>query len=253
MEINGFNIEPLQGEAGVHDVSFSPTSVNESLDRVVEIDAVAGDKTARVTLIHEGKREVFMASDGDFILADGGTFNVLKGTPQTELPYDILEYLTFDGTTVFDTGYYGNNLTTIEIKFQRASSSPAMYLFGTTSGSRLTAYLNRSGYWRYGDAYPTFNCNNTTLWEAVVTPTGTTVGNTTRNFSVEAFTTAFTIPVGGYKGSSGVATPHYVGKIYYFRMSIDDVVVVDWIPVRRKSDGAELFWDNVTEQFIEKI
>lgn len=78
MEINGFNIEPLQGEAGARDVSFSPTAVNESLDRVVEIDAVAGDKTARVTLIHEGMREVFNASDGNFVLADGGTFNVLK-------------------------------------------------------------------------------------------------------------------------------------------------------------------------------
>lgn len=78
MEINGFNIEPIEGEAGVHDVSFSPTSVNESLDKTVEIDAVVGDKTARVTLLHEGLREVFMASNGDFILADGGTFNVLK-------------------------------------------------------------------------------------------------------------------------------------------------------------------------------
>lgn len=78
MEINGFNIDPLQGEAGAHDVSFSPTAVNESLDRVVEIDAVAGDKTARVTLIHEGMREIFNASDGAFVLADGGTFNVMK-------------------------------------------------------------------------------------------------------------------------------------------------------------------------------
>lgn len=77
MEINGFNIEPLQGEAGAHDVSFSPTSVNESLDRVVEIDAVAGDKTARVTLIHEGMREVFNVAEGPFMVAEG-TFNVLK-------------------------------------------------------------------------------------------------------------------------------------------------------------------------------
>lgn len=79
MEINGFNIEPLQGEAGAHDVSFSPTAVNESLDRVVEIDAVAGDKTARVTLIHEGMRERFITADGYvFCCADGGRFAVLK-------------------------------------------------------------------------------------------------------------------------------------------------------------------------------
>lgn len=78
MEINGFIINPQSGEAGANEISISVAAVNESLDKVVEIDAVCGDKEARLTLIHEGLREVFMASDGDFILADGGTFNVLK-------------------------------------------------------------------------------------------------------------------------------------------------------------------------------
>lgn len=77
MEFNGFNIEPIEGEAGTYDVGFSPTAINESLDRVVEIDAVAGDKVARVTLIHEGLREVFNVAEGQFMVAEG-TFNVLK-------------------------------------------------------------------------------------------------------------------------------------------------------------------------------
>lgn len=79
MNINGFDITPQSGDAGANAVSISVPAVNESLDKVVKIDAICGDKDARLTLIHEGMREVFRVQEGDFRLVDGGTFNVLKG------------------------------------------------------------------------------------------------------------------------------------------------------------------------------
>lgn len=79
MNFNGFEITPQSGDAGANEISISVAAVNESIDKVVEIDAISGDKSARLTLIHEGMREVFSCSDGEFSLADGGTFNVLKG------------------------------------------------------------------------------------------------------------------------------------------------------------------------------
>ena len=78
MEVNGFNINPKSGNAGANEISISVSDVNEGIDKTVEINAVNGDKTAKMTLIHEGMREVFEPSDGVFVLADGGTFNVLK-------------------------------------------------------------------------------------------------------------------------------------------------------------------------------
>ena len=78
MNINGFDITPQSGDAGANVISISVPAVNESLDKVVEIDAICGDKEARLTLIHEGMREVFRVKEGVFRLADGGTFNVLK-------------------------------------------------------------------------------------------------------------------------------------------------------------------------------
>ena len=78
MEINGFNINPQSGEAGANEISISISAVNEGLDKTIEINAVSGDKSDKLTLIHEGMREIFQPSDGGFILADGGTFNVLK-------------------------------------------------------------------------------------------------------------------------------------------------------------------------------
>ena len=171
-----------------------------------------------------------------------------------DLPYEPLDYIVFDGSLIFDTGYYGNETIHIRTKFRRTDTSGAHYLFGCSAGNRLTGYLSSSGYWRYGSGYPTFNTNNTTTtYEAVVTPGKTTVGSYTKTFSFSAFTTQHTIPVGGHKPASGAYTPQFKGYLYYFQMDKDGTTVVDWIPVRRKSDGLECFWDKVTQRFIEPI
>lgn len=57
------------------------SDVNEGVDREQTIKVETTDKSVSASLVvtQEGLREVFNASDGDFVLADGGTFNVLKG------------------------------------------------------------------------------------------------------------------------------------------------------------------------------
>lgn len=53
---------------------------NEGIDREQSIKVETTDKRVSVTLVvsQEGLREVFEPLDGRFVLADGGTFNVLK-------------------------------------------------------------------------------------------------------------------------------------------------------------------------------
>lgn len=167
--------------------------------------------------------------------------------------YEQIEYVTFNGDKTFDTGQYGNNQTSLDLLFKRTDTSGAHYIFGCSAGNRLTGYLTSSGYWRYGSAYPTFNTNNKSLTKAIVTPTKTTVGSTTRTFSTSAFTTGFTMPLGGHKPASGVATPTYKGYVYYFVMRHGDEPVADWLPCKRLSDGVEGFWDCVTNTFIEPM
>lgn len=168
--------------------------------------------------------------------------------------YELIDRVSFNNDKGFDTGYYGNENTYIDILFQRTDTSGADYLFGCSSGNRLTGYLTSSGYWRYGAAYPTFNTVNMNVLRANVTPTKTTINELSRTFSAQsAFTTAHTIPVGGYKAAAGTITQTYQGHIYYFRMKHGDELLVDWYPCRRKSDGEEGFWDCVTQKFIEKI
>lgn len=173
---------------------------------------------------------------------------------QPSLPYEVIEYVTFDGTLIFDTCQYANERTTVDIKFKRANTSSNVYLYGVSTGQRFTANLAQSGYWRYGEgAYPTFNTKNTNEIVANITPTRAKVGSYSRSYNATAFTTKYTVPLGGHTPSSGVPTPQFVGNVYYFQMSIDGVMVADWIPVRRLSDGLECFWDNVTQTFIEPL
>ena len=62
--------------------AFISSDINEGIDRVqsitVETTQGTGKKSVDVSVKQNGMREVFLASDGDFILADGGTYNTLK-------------------------------------------------------------------------------------------------------------------------------------------------------------------------------
>lgn len=54
------------------------SDIAEGLDREMEVRFVGGGASLTRKVKQEGMREMFIPSDGEFILADGGTFNVLK-------------------------------------------------------------------------------------------------------------------------------------------------------------------------------
>ncbi|MBQ2855501.1 MAG: hypothetical protein IJE78_00460 [Bacteroidaceae bacterium] len=62
------------------------SDVNEGIDREqsIKVETTDKSKSASILVQQEGLREVFLPSDGDFVLADGGTFNVLKGDESSE-------------------------------------------------------------------------------------------------------------------------------------------------------------------------
>lgn len=169
-----------------------------------------------------------------------------------------IDYVTFDGSTIFDTGVLGNNTLTIEVKFRRTNTASNVYLYGVSVSPRLSAYLGQSGYWHYGESvYPTFYTQNTTLTEAKVTPTQTKVGSSSRTYTSSSFTTKYTIPLGGHTPSSGVPTPQFIGEIYYFRIysspeNTPAKYLCDWTPAKN-ADGVEGFWDSVTNTFIAPL
>ena len=58
------------------------SDINEGIDRAqsIKVETTKGNepKSVDVSVKQYGMREVFLPSDGDFILADGGTYNTLK-------------------------------------------------------------------------------------------------------------------------------------------------------------------------------
>ena len=167
--------------------------------------------------------------------------------------YEIIDRVTFNNDKGFDTGYYGDEQTYIDVLFQRTDNSGADYLFGCSTGNRITAYLTSSGtgYWRYGNAYKSLNVSTKKIYKAAVSPTSIYVDATGGSISPTAFTTSFTLPLGGHKGSSGNITKNYQGYVFYFRMKHGTDNLLDWYPCKRISDGVEGFWDCITQTFVE--
>lgn len=205
----------------------------------------------------DGKVGMLDIVSGKFFVNEGGGVDFIAGTELLITDeYELIDRVAFDNDIAFDTGYYGNEQTYIDVLFQRTDTSGADYLFGCLSGNRLTGYLTSSGYWRYGSAAPTFNTNSKKIYKAAVTPTRTTIDRTNSAIrSVAAFTTSRTIPVGGYKSSSSsdTITRTYQGYVYYFKMKHGSEQLLEWYPCKRKSDGEVGFWDCVTQKFIEKV
>ena len=64
---------------GTADVALS-SAANNGIDRSITLTAATegGAVAVGLDVTQEGLREIFNASDGGFLLADGTTFNVLK-------------------------------------------------------------------------------------------------------------------------------------------------------------------------------
>ena len=213
---------------------------------VIELRPVKRDRDGKIGMLDVISGN-FFASEGDADFIGGNEVRITED-------YEIIDRVYFNKNKAFDTGYYGNNTTSIDVMFQRTNTSAAAYLFGLTQGNRLTGYLSSgSAYWRYGNAYPTFATATLKIYKGVVTPGKTTVDDTSKTFTVNEFTTSAPIPVGGYKSGTNPVTNHYIGYIYYFRMWYGDTLLLDWHPCKRLSDGVEGFWDCVTQSFVEPI
>ena len=224
--------------------------------KVMMIRVVGADGNAKIELRPckrdgDGKVGMLDIVSGTFYISEGNADFIGGNEVRITEGYEIIDRVSFNKDKAFNTGFYGNNNTYIDVMFQRTSTSSAAYLFGLTQGNRLTGYLAaNSAYWRYGNAYPTFSLSTLKICKAVVTPGKTTIDATSKTFTVNEFETSDPVPVGGYKSGTNAVTKHFVGYIYYFRMWHGDTLLLDWHPCKRISDGVEGFWDCVTQQFI---
>ena len=74
---DGGNLSVTYEGSGDGSAVFS-SDANEGIDREMTVTFVGAGQEIERVVRQEGLREVFSCLDGDFILADGGTFNVIK-------------------------------------------------------------------------------------------------------------------------------------------------------------------------------
>lgn len=271
METNGINIEPQYGSAGTHPVSINITAVNEGLDKSITIDGVCGDKTAPLTIIHKGMREIFSCTNGDFMCVNG-TFNVLKGaTPSWREKYKEVEYIESNGKQYINTGVYVNPDYTVEVTFIMTQRNATWdTLFGTRSNqtARFTARWANSATGNLGvhrskiktASYESFD--DTNAKKTNVTDTWHTIklakreytfdGELRKTFSATTGTTAFPYPVYLFAlCNSGSPADYGYFRIKKARIWNDkDELIRDYIPCVNL-DGIGGMYDVVNDTFTK--
>ena len=187
----------------------------------------------------------FFVSETDTPFVAGDEINIADG-------YELIDYVTFNADKLFDAGYINSDYS---IACQFVSERTGQYVYGAISSphtATISLYTGSSN-WRWGSTYLSRTTNNNTLYTTEQTNGSVMLDYTTANRSESsAFTTAYSMPLGGYVSASGVYTPNFKGKIYHFAVKNGSTLIKDWWPCKN-ADGEEGFWDNVSQSFVKAI
>lgn len=231
---------------------------NEGIDREqnVEVQTTNGRTTESFTIKQEGLREVFACADGDFILADGGTFNVLKENvvpPQ----YTVLEQLDFNGHYV-DTGFKPNNNTRVVMEvYADTTPSATCAFFGSrhsaTANNYAFLYAGSSGLLRsdYGNVYTqTWNYPLGEVFTIDKNKETTTVKGVTYNYTNSTFQSSYNLLLFALN-NAGTATWIVDSSFLFCSCQIydNDELIRDYVPVTNGADYG--LWDKVNREFIK--
>lgn len=190
------------------------------------------------------RRQLMMASMGEPV------------PPTPPLPYDAeVEYLTGDGNSYVDLGYYPNTKTVMRIKYYApATNVSACWVrwtgastydsFGplSTSSSKQTIYYGRYSSGEYKQITISY-------WEVIdleIGLTAITLNGTSYAISRSSFQSTY--PISLFKANNMGAISIYGTRIYAFSIVEDGVTLFDYIPVRVGSVG--YFYDRVSRQLF---
>lgn len=263
---DGGNLTVTYDGSGDGEAVFT-SDVNEGIDREMMVIFKGGGMEEVRKVAQVGLREIF---EEGFILADGGTFNVLKTTaPSWRDKYKEVEYIESTGTQYLNTGVYVNPDYTVEVTFilsQRKATWDT--LFGTRNGqkARFTARWANSTNGQLGvqrsksNTSSVENYNDSGATKSTVTDSWHTVtldgrkymfdGVLRKTFSATTSTAAFPYPM-FVCALCDAGTPNDYG---YFRIKSvriwdnNDELVRDYIPCVNLEGVAGLY-DVVTDSF----
>jgi hypothetical protein len=194
---------------------------------------------------------------GEFFVNEGTGADFISGAEiRMSGDYETIPYVTFDKDKLFDLGIVRDSHT-IDVMFKRNESSSETYLYGcltSDNSATVSAYLTSGGNWRFGSSYKAFSTNNTHINRTIISNGKTEFNFAAGTFTKSAsFTTPNTVLLGGCRSASNALYKYYKGLVYFFRINEGDTPIIDYYPCKRISDGAEGFWDCVSQTFIEPL
>lgn len=240
---------------------------NEGIDREMTVTFKGAGQEIERTVKQEGLREIF---EEGFILADGGTFNVLKvAEPSWRDTYKEVEYLESTGKQYINTGVKVTPDYTVEVTFVMTQRNATWdTLFGTRSNqtARFTARWANSATGKLGvhrsniktANYESYDDANAT--KTMVTDTWHTIklakreytfdGQLRKTFSATTGTTAFPYPIFLFAlCNSGSPADYGYFRIKKARIWNDkDELIRDYIPCV-DLDGVPGMYDVVNDTF----
>lgn len=221
---------------------------NSSGDLVLDLKPCKRDSDGKVGMINLVNGQFFEngGSGEDFV--EGSEVRITED-------YEVIDYVTFEKDKLYDLGIVGSTYT-LNVMFARSEKTTTPYLYGCVTSphtASVTAYLSSGGAWRFGTSYKGLTMNDTLIHRVLVSNGKTEADFVSGTFTKSTFTTPDTVVLGGYRSASGSLTKNYQGKVFYYRISEGNTMILDWHPCKRLSDGVEGFWDCVTQSFVEPI
>lgn len=182
----------------------------------------------------------------------------ISGVPSD---YTILDYIESTGTQYIDTGFKANTTTT---KFVGAFT-PTQKVTGALLGSRndnssgthsCNVFALGSGNFRFDWANASYTGTETsyvvgTKYEMEITRGTLVINGTTQSFtntgSVDQLENFL---IGTFNNGTTPYTKGFVGYIHECKLYSNDVLIRDFIPVKRISDNVVGMYDIITETFF---
>ena len=220
---------------------------NEGIDREMTVTFVGAGQEIERVVKQEGLREIF---NEDFILADGGTFNVLKAGE----PFTRLKYLESTGSQYIDTGYNINTSTDeIELVIQGITTANYKWFFGEHDNNARFGLGSGDG----------TNKRNVAYGATTYKVTDTQVYNTQHTFVANSSGVFIDgTKVANYSSFASISTlylfhlnlnnqPSYMGgaRVWSYKHKRNGEFILDMIPVLDK-DGVVCMFDTVSKEFF---
>ena len=245
--------------SGDGDAVFT-SDANEGIDREMSVSFVdaSGSIVVERRVSQVGLRQPFgLSGGGVFRLSNGGRYGVLKVGDPIEPPtpmetYTRLTYIECNGKQYIDLGYVVKEDDVIESNFILTKIASAdHFLFGTADSSTglwFELYSN-TAYTRFGQTSSKSVSTSAYKYSVKLKKGQVTIGRTTATLDYVKMPDNTLNLFAGKRFTDGEAYAHGYYRCTKFRISDDNGLIMDLVPVKRDSDGVVGMLDTVSGAF----